>query len=49
MNALMIENGLRLVAAVRRWGEIEVQGVVEFAGHELGAGLNRPAVGRDRR
>ena len=43
MNALVIENGLRLAAAVRRWGEIEVQGVVEFAGHELGGGFEPPS------
>lgn len=49
MNALVFLNGLPLAAVARRLGEIEVQGVVEFAGHELGAGLNRPAVGRDRR
>ena len=43
MNALVIENGLRFAAAVRRWGEIEVQGVVEFTGHELGGGFEPPS------
>jgi hypothetical protein len=43
MNALLIENGFRLAAAVRRWGEIEVQGLVEFTGHELGGGFEPPS------
>lgn len=49
MKALVIENGLRLAVAAGRRGKIEVQDVVEFTGHELEAGLNLPAVGRDRR
>ena len=43
MNALVIENGLRLATVAGRLGEIEVQGVVEFTGHELGGGFEPPS------
>lgn len=43
MNALVFLNGLPLAAVARRLGEIEVQGVVEFAGHELGGGFEPPS------
>lgn len=43
MNALVFLNGLPLAAVARRLGEIEVQGVVEFTGHELGGGFEPPS------
>ena len=43
MNALVFLNGMPLAAVARRLGEIEVQGVVEFTGHELGVGFEPPS------